>query len=90
MDVIGPVESSSSNRNHYILVGIDYFTKLVQAPTYKVETKKVGGDFVRNNIVFRSRIPESIIKDNASNLNNDLMRETFKRFNISHRNSTVY
>ncbi|XP_049362575.1 uncharacterized protein LOC125827307 [Solanum verrucosum] len=33
---------------------------------------------------------ESIIADNAVNLNSDLMRETCERFKIAHRNSTIY
>jgi len=90
MDVIGPIEPPASNGHRFILVAIDYFTKWVEASTYKAVTKKVVADFVRNNIVCRFGIPESIITDNAANLNSDLMKETCERFKIAHRNSTVY
>ncbi|XP_049344893.1 uncharacterized protein LOC125809274 [Solanum verrucosum] len=90
MDVIGPIEPPPSNGHRFILVAIDYFTKWVEASTYKVVTKKVVADFVCNNIVCRFGIPESIITDNAANLNSDLMKETCERFKIAHRNSTVY
>ncbi|XP_049345743.1 uncharacterized protein LOC125810279 [Solanum verrucosum] len=90
MDVIRPIEPSASNGHCFILVAINYFTKWVEASTYKAVTKKVVVDFVRNNIVCRFGIPESIITNNAINLNNDLMRETCERFKIAHRNSTVY
>ncbi|XP_049405250.1 uncharacterized protein LOC125868702 [Solanum stenotomum] len=53
-------------------------------------TKKVVTDFVRNNIVCRFGISESIITDNAANLNSNLMMETCERFKIAHRNSTIY
>ncbi|XP_015169861.1 uncharacterized protein K02A2.6-like [Solanum tuberosum] len=89
-DVIGPIEPSVSNGHRFILVAIDYFTKWVEASTYKAVTKKVVVDFVPNNIVYRFGIPESIITDNATDLNNDLMKETCERFKIAHRNSTVY
>ncbi|XP_049363322.1 uncharacterized protein LOC125828061 [Solanum verrucosum] len=90
MDVIGPIEPPASNGHRFILVAINYFKKWVEASTYKVVTKKVVADFVHNNIVRRFGIPESIITDNAANLNNDLMRGTCERFKIVHRNSTVY
>ncbi|XP_015161838.1 uncharacterized protein K02A2.6-like [Solanum tuberosum] len=90
MDVIGHIEPPASNVHLFILVAIDYFTKWVEASTYKAVTKKVVADFVRNNIVCRFGIPESIITDNAANLNSDLMKETCERFKIAHRNSIVY
>ncbi|XP_060212035.1 uncharacterized protein LOC132639610 [Lycium barbarum] len=62
----------------------------VEASTYKAVTKKVVADFVRNNIVCRFGIPESIIIANAANINSDLMRETCEKFWIAHRNSTAY
>ncbi|XP_060195081.1 uncharacterized protein LOC132624294 [Lycium barbarum] len=90
IDVIGPIEPPTSNGHRSILVAIDYFTKWVEASTYKAVTKKVAADFVRNNIVCRFGIPESIVTDNATNLNSDLMRETCEKFRIAHRNSTSY
>nr|XP_009590523.1 uncharacterized protein K02A2.6-like [Nicotiana tomentosiformis] len=75
MDAIGPIELAASNWHCFILVFIDYFTKWMEASIYKAVTNKVVVDFVRNNIVCRFGIPESIITDNASNLNSDLMRE---------------
>ncbi|XP_070032090.1 uncharacterized protein [Nicotiana tomentosiformis] len=42
MDMIGPIEPDASNGHHFILVAIDYFTKWVEASTYKVVTKKVS------------------------------------------------
>ncbi|XP_075077327.1 uncharacterized protein LOC142164060 [Nicotiana tabacum] len=90
MDVIGPIETAMSNGHRFILVAIDYFTKCVEASTYKVITKNVVVDFVRNNIVCRFGIPESIITDNAANLNSNLIREIYEKFIIVHHNSTAY
>ncbi|XP_047263810.1 uncharacterized protein LOC107858326 [Capsicum annuum] len=79
MDVIGPIEPPASNGHRFILVAIDYFTKWFEASTHKALTKKVVPDFVRNNLVCRFGIPESIITDNGANLNSDLMREICER-----------
>ncbi|XP_027771374.1 uncharacterized protein LOC114076473 [Solanum pennellii] len=45
MDVIGPIEPKASNGHRFILVAIDYFTKWVEAITFKAVTKKAVVDF---------------------------------------------
>nr|XP_009603505.1 uncharacterized protein K02A2.6-like [Nicotiana tomentosiformis] len=90
MYVIEPIEPAASNGHRFILVAIDSFTKWVEASTYKSATKKVVADYVRNNIVCRFEILESIITDNSANLNSDLIREICEKFRIVHHNSTAY
>ena len=90
MDVIGPIEPKASNGHRFILVAIDYFTKWVEAVTFKSVTKKVVVDFIHFNIICRFGIPKVIITDNAANLNSRLMQEVCYQFRIEHRNSTPY
>ncbi|XP_047260148.1 uncharacterized protein K02A2.6-like, partial [Capsicum annuum] len=90
MDVIGPIEPLASNGHRFILVAIDYFTKCVEATSYRAVTKKVVVDFVRNNLICRFGVPESIITDNGANLNSYLMKEICDQFKIVHHNSTAY
>nr|XP_009600044.1 uncharacterized protein K02A2.6-like [Nicotiana tomentosiformis] len=90
MDVIGPIKPIAFNGQRFILVAIDYFTKWVEAASYKAVTKKVVADFVRDRIVCRFGVPESIITDNAANLNTDLIKAICETFKIKHRNSTAY
>nr|XP_009624272.1 uncharacterized protein LOC104115365 [Nicotiana tomentosiformis] len=90
MDVIGPIKPDALNRHMFILVAIDYFTKWVEAASYKAVTKKVLADFVRDRIVCRFEVPESTITDNAANLNSDLMKAICATFNVKHQNSTTY
>ncbi|XP_070013103.1 uncharacterized protein [Nicotiana sylvestris] len=44
VDVIGPIEPAVSNRHSFILVAINYFTKWVEANTFKSVTKKAVVD----------------------------------------------
>ena len=90
MDVIGPIEPAASNCRRFILVAIDYFTKWVEAASYKAVTKNVVTDFVRNNLICRFGVPESLITDNGANLNSHLMKDICEQFKITHRNSTAY
>ena len=75
MDVIGPIEPAASNGHKFILVAVDYFTKWVEAASYKSVTNKVVADFVRNNLICRFGGLESIITDNGANLNSHFMRD---------------
>ncbi|XP_070013674.1 uncharacterized protein [Nicotiana sylvestris] len=79
MDVIRPIDPTTSNRHRFILVAIDYFTKWVEATSYKVVIKKVIADFVKDRIVCRFGVPELIVTDNAANLNSDLMKAMWYR-----------
>ncbi|XP_069154588.1 uncharacterized protein [Solanum lycopersicum] len=42
-----PIKPSASNGHRFILVAIDYFTKWVEAASYKSVTKKVMADFFK-------------------------------------------
>ena len=90
MDIIDPIEPAASNGDKFILVAIDYFTKWAEAASYKSETKRVVADFIRDNLICRSGVPESIITDNGVNLNSHLMRDIYEQFKITHQNSTAY
>ncbi|XP_015081458.1 uncharacterized protein K02A2.6-like [Solanum pennellii] len=90
MDVIGPIEPTTSTGHKFIVVAIDYFTKWIEATTHKSVTKKVVDDLVKNSFICRFEIPESIINDNDTNLNSDLMRSMCEKFKISNQNSTAY
>nr|XP_027124338.1 uncharacterized protein LOC113741048 [Coffea arabica] len=90
MDVIGTIDPSASNGHRFILVAIEYFTKWVEAASYKHVTKKVVSDFLRNNIICRFGVPETLITDNAKNLNNDMVDGLCEQFKIKHRNSAIY
>ena len=90
MDVIGPITLKSSNGHRFILVAIDYFTKWVEAESYARVTKEVVTRFIKNILVCRFSLPESIIPNNARNLNNDMMTELCQQFQITHRHSAPY
>ncbi|XP_070005340.1 uncharacterized protein [Nicotiana sylvestris] len=79
MDVIGPIEPTASNRHRFIMVAIDYFTKWVEAVTFKSVTKKAVVDFVHSNIICQFGIPKVIIADNSANLNSHLMKEILRK-----------
>ena len=68
MDVIGLVILKASNGHEYILVAIDYFTKL-EATSYKSVTQVVVAQFLKHNIICHYGVPGELITDNGTNLN---------------------
>jgi transposase InsO family protein len=90
IDIIGPITPTASNGHRFILVAIDYFTKWVEASSYTNVTKGVIVRFLKRDIIARYGVPESIITDNGTNLNNKSMTGLCQQFHINHRNSTPY
>ena len=90
IDMIERIDPTTSNGHRFILVAIDYFTKWVEVASYTNVTKQVVTHFIKHNIIYRYGIPEKIITDNGSNLNNKMMTELCKSFKIQHHNSCPY
>jgi transposase InsO family protein len=90
IDMIGMIEPKASNGHRFILVAIDYFTKWVEAASYANVTRQVVAQFIKKEIICRYGVPNKIITDNGSNLNNQTMRELCKNFKIEHHNSSPY
>ena len=60
----------------FLIVGVDYFTKWLEAKPPASITKKQAEGFIWRNIITRFDIPKAIITDNDTQFNN----ENFKRF----------
>ena len=69
MDVIGLVILKASNGHEYILVAIDYFTKWVEATSYKSVTQVMVAQFLKHNIICYYGVPGEPITDIKTNLN---------------------
>ena len=46
--------------------------------------------FIKNQLICRYGVPDKIITDNGSNLNNKMMKELCSEFKIAHHNSSPY
>ncbi|XP_039158491.1 uncharacterized protein K02A2.6-like [Eucalyptus grandis] len=68
----------------------DYFTKWIEANSYVNVTAKNVAKFIRRDIVARYGVPEAIITDNGTNLNNKVVDGLFSEFRIKHLNSSPY
>ena len=76
--MIGEIRPTASNKHRFILVAIDYFTKWVEAASFAIVTKNVVARFIWHNLICRYGVPERIIMDNGTNLNNTMITELYK------------
>lgn len=76
MDLLKPFPSASSQRR-FLIVGVNYFTKWIEAkPLALIMEKQVKG-FVWKNIITRFEIPKALIKNNKTQFNYSKFRDFF-------------
>ena len=66
IDLIGQIYPPSSKGHKFILVATDYFTKWVEAIPLKKVTSANMIDFVKEHIIYRFGIPQTITTDQAN------------------------
>ncbi|KAK2396595.1 protein NYNRIN [Trifolium repens] len=90
LDLIGEIKPASSKNQRYILVGIDYFTKCIEAiPLPNVDQEAVI-NFIQNHIIYRFGIPETITTDQGSVFTGRKMQEFAQEIGFRLLTSTPY
>lgn len=90
IDMVGLIELKASNGHWFILVTIEYFTKWVEVGSCANVTRQVVVWFIKKEIIYHYGIPNKIITDNGSNLNNKIIKDLCESFKIEHHNSSPY
>ena len=70
LDIMGPFPTAV-RRLKFLVVGIDYFTKWVEAEALATITEKNVGSFVWRCIICRFGIPRVFVLDNRRQFDND-------------------
>ena len=66
IDIIGPINPSSSLQHKYIITDTNYFTRWSEAEPLRVVNMNQVLHFLEANIITRFEVPETLIFDNAS------------------------
>jgi hypothetical protein len=74
IDIIGKISPAAPNGHEYILVAIDYFTKWVEAASFKVLNSKKVAQFIQTNIICRYGVPHEIISNNGSHFHDETIK----------------
>ncbi|XP_075665467.1 uncharacterized protein LOC142635147 [Castanea sativa] len=89
IDIIGKIHPTASIGHKFILVAIDYFTKWVEAASYKVLNSKKVAQFIQTNIICRYGVPHEIISDIGLHFKGET-EKLLRQFNIQHHKSSPY
>ncbi|CAJ2646382.1 unnamed protein product [Trifolium pratense] len=90
LDLIGEIKPASSKNQKYIIVGVDYFTKWIEAiPLPNVDQEEVIS-FIQNHIIYRFGIPETITTDQGSVFTGRKMQEFARQTGFKLLTSTPY
>ena len=83
IDFIGPFPVSFGKS--YILVGVDYVSKWIEAVATKTCDAQVVLKFLKENVFSRFGTPKDIISDGGSHFCNKMFDSLLKKYNIHHK-----
>ncbi|GLU06784.1 hypothetical protein SLE2022_237810 [Rubroshorea leprosula] len=89
LDLLGPFVKGVGGVTH-LVVGVDYFTKWVEARPLSSLTSKKVEDFVFSSIIYRYGIPNQIVADNGTQFNCSSFRDFCSSYGIKLQFTSVY
>lgn len=81
---------ASRSGNRYIIAGIDYLTKYVEARPIRFQTASEIALFLYEEIICRHGCPTIIVSDNGKPFVSKLIQQVCKNFSIIHKTTTPY
>ena len=88
IDFMGPFPSSLGNK--YILVMVDYVSKLVEAMATITNDAKVVKKMLKKIIFSRFGTPRALISDGGSHFCNHIIEALLKKYGVTHKVATPY
>jgi hypothetical protein len=88
IDFMGPFPPSFGYE--YILVGVDYVSKWVEAVATKTNDHKVVVKFIQANIFSRFGTPRAIINDGGKHFCNRFLKTLLLKYSVTHKVATPY
>lgn len=89
VDIIGPIEPMSDDKNRYILTLVDYATRYPEAIALpSIETERISEALLE--MFSRVGVPEEIVTDRGTQFTSHMMEEVRRILSIRHLPTTPY
>ncbi|RVW22725.1 Pol polyprotein [Vitis vinifera] len=88
IDFMGPFPMSFGNS--YILVGVDYVSKWIEAIPCKYNDHRIVLKFLKENIFSRFWVPKAIISDGGTHFCNKPFETLLAKYGVKHKVATPY
>ena len=88
MDILGPF-SPGKGQVKFLIVGIDYFTKWIEAKPLATITAQQVQEFVWKDVICRYRVPHTIITDNCWQFRDKELAKFYSGLGIKHITSSM-
>jgi hypothetical protein len=90
IDLIGQKNRPSSNGHKFVLLATDYFTKWVEAIPLKKVTSENMVELVKEHIIYRFGIPQTITTDQGTQFTSSEFRDFAESMGIKLLNYSLY
>ncbi|MCI36036.1 gypsy retrotransposon integrase-like protein, partial [Trifolium medium] len=88
MDILGPF-TTGLQQNRFLVVGVDYFTKWVEAKPLSEITSFIVLCFFKRDILCRFGIPQAVVTDNGTQFTYKKFQESLASINTKHHFTSV-
>jgi hypothetical protein len=89
VDIMGPLPCSS-NRNAYLLVFVDYFTRWVEMFPMRNATAQTVAAIFKKEILTRWGIPDFLLSDRGTQFVSSVFKEVCEKWNVTPKLTTAY
>ena len=87
--MIGKIHPQGAGGQCFVLIAIDYFTKWVEAKSYRTLGAKEVAKFIQTNIICRYGIPHEFISDQGTHFRGETAA-ILEKYHIKHHKSSPY